>query len=79
MCRWSERFLSVCPGLCEHAKVGKGLHVLAQANLSTQVFVIASGWMTFGASLESPVTSCGGDRGHKGKELTTKAGKTLAG
>lgn len=65
----------VCPGLCEHAL---GLRVLAQANLSKQVFVIASGRMTFGASLESPVTSCGGDRGQEGKELTKEAGKTLA-
>lgn len=56
-----------------------GLRVLAQANLSKQVFVIASGWMTFGASLESPVTSCGEDRGQEGKELTKEAGKTLAG
>lgn len=48
------------------------------ANLSKQVFVIASGWMTFGTSLESPVTSCGGDRGQEGKELTENAGKTLA-
>lgn len=53
--------------------------MLARANLSKQVFVIASGRMTFGASLESPVTSCGGDRGQEGKELTEKAGKTLAG
>lgn len=51
----------------------------ALANLSKQVFVIASEWMTFGAFLESPVTSCGGDRGHKGKELTEKAGKTCSG
>lgn len=56
-----------------------GLRVPAQANLSKQVFVIASGWMTFGASLESPVTSRGEDRGQEGKELTKEAGKTLAG
>lgn len=48
------------------------LRVLARANLSKQVFVIASGRMTFGASLESPVTSCGEDRGREGKELTRK-------
>lgn len=53
--------------------------MLARANLSKQVFVIASGWMTFGISLESLVTSCGGDRGQEGKELTKKAEKTLAG
>lgn len=55
------------------------LRALAQANLSKQVFVIASRRMTFGASLESPVTSRGGDRGQEEKELTKKAGKTLAG
>ena len=40
----------------------------------------ADGW-PLGASLESPVTSCGGDRGRGGGggELTTYAGKTLAG
>lgn len=55
------------------------LRALAQVNLSKQVFVIASGWMTFRASLESPVTSCGEDRGQEGKELTKEGGKTLAG
>lgn len=70
-----------CAGVSLHVSVWacKGLRVLAQANLSKQVFVIASGWMTFGASLESPVTSCGGDRGEAGKELTKKSRKTLAG
>lgn len=53
--------------------------MLAQANLSKQVFVIASGWMTFGASLESLVKSRGGDRGEGEKELTKKSRKTLAG
>lgn len=56
-----------------------GLRGLAQANLSKQVFVIASGWMTFGASQESPVTSCGEDGGQEGKKLTKEAGKTLPG
>lgn len=50
----------------------KGLRALARANLSKQVFVIAGGWMTFGASLESFVTSCGEDRGESRKELTKK-------
>ena len=59
--------------LCEDVSV------LAQANLSKQVFVIAREWMTFGASLESPVTLCGGDGGQEEKELTRNAGKTLAG
>lgn len=56
----------------------KGLCVLAQANLSKQVFVIASGWMTFEVSLDSPVTSCVADRGQEQKELTEEAEKPLA-
>lgn len=76
------RAASICVGVCilstlvcEHTKVC----VLEQANLSKQVFVITSGLMTFGLSLESTVTSCGGDGRREGKELTKKVEETLAG
>lgn len=79
---WVHAYVSVyCRS--KHAYVGldlcEDLSVLAQANLSKQVFVIAREWMTCGASLESPVTLCGGDGGQGEKELTRNAGKTIVG
>lgn len=70
----------LCPCLHMSARICARVCVCLQRLIYQNkcLWLPADGW-PLGASLESPVTSCGGDRGREGKELTTNAGKTLAG